>query len=94
MVQIVSAEEREFPFRGDLEFEDLETGERRLLDAAAVAGQYRSALEEFLTRCRREAQRDGIDYALMSTGDAPERAMREFLLRRAEPLSYAPAGKR
>ena len=94
MLQIVSAEELSFPFRGDLEFEDLETGERRLLDAAAVAAQYKDALEEFLTRCRREAQRDGIDYALLSTGETPERGLREFLIRRAEPLSYAPAGRR
>jgi uncharacterized protein (DUF58 family) len=94
MLQIVSHEELAFPFRGDLDFECLETGERRLLDAAAVGAQYRSAIREFLTHCRGEAQRDGIAYTLLSTGDPPERALREFLLRRAEPMTHEVAGRR
>lgn len=83
MLQIVSPEETEFPYRDELEFEDLETGERRLVNAAATEREYRSALHQFLERCREEATRDGIDYALMSSEVAPERAMRGFLLRRS-----------
>lgn len=82
MLQVVSPGEVDFPFKGDLEFEDMESGERRLLDATSLAGAYRSAVADFLERCRTLARRDGIDHALLNTGQAPERALRGFLLRR------------
>ncbi|HTR79625.1 MAG TPA: DUF58 domain-containing protein [Gemmatimonadaceae bacterium] len=82
MVQVVTPEETAFPYGGDLQFEDLESGERRLIDAAAVQRQYRLAVGDFLDRCRTEAHRDGIDYALMPTDTPPDRALRGFLLRR------------
>ena len=82
MLQIVSPQETGFPFSGDLEFEDLESGERRLVDAAPLRSGYRAAMAGFLERCRTLARRDGIDYALLSTDYAPERALRGFLLRR------------
>jgi uncharacterized protein (DUF58 family) len=82
MLQVISAAERAFPFRDNLEFQDLESGERRLLDAGAVAQTYRAAMADFLARCRTLAQRDGIDYALISTDDRPETSLRAFLLRR------------
>ena len=85
MLQITSSAETEFPFRGDLEFEDLESGERRLIDSTTAAQKYKAAMSEFHERCRTLARRDGIDYALISTSTAPERALREFLLRRAVP---------
>jgi uncharacterized protein (DUF58 family) len=83
MLQVFSAAERAFPFRGNLEFQDLESGERRLLDAGAIEQRYRAAVRDFLERCRTLAHRDGIDYALLSTDDPPERSLREFLLRRS-----------
>jgi uncharacterized protein (DUF58 family) len=85
MLQIVSAEERSFPYTGSLEIRDLESGERRLVDARTAQRGYRTEIEAFLTRCEREARRDGIDYALLSTADPPERGLRSFLLRRGGP---------
>jgi uncharacterized protein (DUF58 family) len=82
MLQLVSPPELSFPYRGDLEFEDLESGERRLIDAGAVQRSYRAAMGDFLERCRTLAHRDGLDYALMSTDMPPERALRGYLLRR------------
>src|SRR6185436_17115652 len=41
ILQITSREERAFPFKGDHEFEDLETGERRLVNANAIEAEYR-----------------------------------------------------
>jgi uncharacterized protein (DUF58 family) len=82
MVQIVSPAELDFPYRGATEFEDLESGERRVVDAATAAKQYHAAMGAFLARCRDEAVRDGIDYALLSTAVPPERGLREYLLRR------------
>ena len=85
LLQITAPEETDFPYRGDLEFQDLETGERRLVDAGAIALQYRASMSEFLERCRTAAQRDGLDYALIATDTAPERALRNYLLQRREP---------
>jgi uncharacterized protein (DUF58 family) len=82
MLQVVSAPEIGFSYRGDVEFEDLETGERRLVDAGAVGVGYQAGVGEFLSRCRSEAHRDGVDYALVSTDTAPARALRGYLLRR------------
>lgn len=82
MLQITSPVERRFPFKGDHEFEDLETGERRIVNANAIEADYRANVEGFLSRWKTSARRDGIDYALMSTDEPPEQALREYLLRR------------
>jgi uncharacterized protein (DUF58 family) len=82
MLQVMSPEETSFPYRGSLEVEDLESGERRLMDAGTMEREYRAKVAEFLERCRTLAHRDGVDYALMSTGSAPERVLRDYLVRR------------
>jgi uncharacterized protein (DUF58 family) len=82
MLQVVSPEEIEFPYQGTVELHDLESGEKRLTDAGAIAQSYRDAVADFLARCRSLAQRDGLDYALMPTNAAPERVLRDYLLRR------------
>ena len=82
MLQVMSPEETSFSYTGGVELEDLESGERRLVDPAAVQGEYRAAVAEFLERCRTLAHRDGVDYALMSTGAPPERVLRDYLVRR------------
>jgi uncharacterized protein (DUF58 family) len=89
MLQLTSSAETDFPFRGELEFENVESGERRVVDANAAAPAYRAAVAAFLTRCRVGAQRDGIDHALLSTAEPPEHALRRYLLRRGMP---APPG--
>jgi uncharacterized protein (DUF58 family) len=82
MLQLTSADERRFPFKGDFEFEDVETGDRRLVNATAIEVEYRANLETFLDRWRTTARSDGIDYALMSIDEPPEQTLREYLLRR------------
>ena len=82
MLQLLSPSEMSYPTDGQIEIEDLETGERRLIDGASVAAEYRAGFDAFIARCRREAMRDGVDYALISTDRAPESALRDYLLRR------------
>jgi hypothetical protein len=82
MLQVISRPEIAFPYAADLEFEDLESGERRIVDAGSTASRYRWAVGDFLARCRTQAHRDGLDYALMPTDIAPEQALRSYLLRR------------
>ena len=82
MLQIVAPDESTFPYSGDLEFEDLETGEKRLIDAAAIGSDYRRAFAGFLDRSHRDAVRENVDYALMRTDAPPGQSLRDFLMRR------------
>lgn len=93
MLQVMSPEESAFPYAGDQEFEDLETGERRRLDATSAAPAYRQAFAAFLAAGRAGALRDHVDYALMRTDVAPGRSLRDFLIRRgAQPARPRSAG--
>jgi uncharacterized protein (DUF58 family) len=83
MMQILSAEELSLSSMPESELEDLETGQRRLVDPAAVRANYQGALDEFLTRCRTGAAEAGIDYLLCSTDTPPQDALRNMLVRRA-----------
>lgn len=83
MLQLLSPKELVLPFNGQVELEDVESHARELVDAGAIAAQYKTAVGEFLDRCRTHALRDGIDYALMTTDMAPEQALRDYLLRRS-----------
>ena len=40
-------------------------------------------MTQFLERCRSFAQHEGIDYGLLDSADAPERALRDYLVRRS-----------
>ncbi|MDA1082604.1 MAG: DUF58 domain-containing protein [Gemmatimonadetes bacterium] len=82
VVQLLSPEESVFDEEGQVEFVDLESGARRLTDAGAIAGRYRDAMHDFVTRTRTDAVHAGIDYVRLSTDMPPERALRDYLQRR------------
>jgi uncharacterized protein (DUF58 family) len=81
MLHVISPRELALSYSGQVELEDLESGERRLIDASA-AHAYDTAIDDFLARCRREALRSGIDHVLVPTDRPPERALRDYLRRR------------
>jgi len=83
MLQIISREERELVFNEQTELEDLETGIRLLVEPATAAAAHRDAMTQFLERCRVFALHEGIDYGMFDTSEAPERALRDYLVRRA-----------
>lgn len=85
LLQVVSTDEVELPFRADLEFEDLETGETLIVDPRAARAAYRESMAAFLEGWRTQARRDGFDYALVTTAEPPADALRSFLLRRKVP---------
>jgi uncharacterized protein (DUF58 family) len=82
MLQLMSPDELSMPFGGQIELEDAESAQRQLIDASAIATTYNAAVADFLDRCRLNARRDGIDYALLTTDLPPEHALRDYLLRR------------
>ncbi len=82
LFQIVSRSEIDFPFRGDVELTDLETRRAVPVNAGLVRGRYKEAIAAFLERTRGGATAEGFDYSLVVTDTAPDRALRNFLLRR------------
>ena len=81
--QVMSRAEIEFPYRGDTEFEDLESGQRVVTHANDVKHAYKDQLSAFLDRWRMNARGEGVDYTLLVTDTALDEGLREFLLRRA-----------
>ena len=94
MLQVVSPDELDFPYSGNVSFEDLESGARQIVDADVIATEYRAQAAAFFERCRSAARRDNVEYALLSSGVPPARALRDFLVRRSarerpSPVSVA-----
>lgn len=85
VLQVMSRDEVDLPFTSDVEFEDLESGTRVVVDARAARGEYRDQMAAFLERWRTSARRDGLDYALVTTDDKPSDALRAYLLKRGQP---------
>lgn len=82
VLQVLAPDEVALADEGQVEFEDLETGERRLADAQEVSARHRDGMRAFIARVRAGAARAGIDHARLSTDIAPERALRDWLQRR------------
>lgn len=82
VIQVLAPGEIELGEEGQVEYEDLETGERRLADATDVAARHREEMRQFVARIRTDAARAGIDHARVSTDVPPERALRDWLQRR------------
>lgn len=83
MLQVVAREELALQFKSQVELKDLESGERRLVEPSTANAAYRDAIAQFLERNRSFAQHAGIDYGLLDTGETPERALRDYLVRRS-----------
>jgi len=82
LFQIMSREEIDLPYRQDLEFTDLETGQRLAIDPGLARRDYRDAVAAFLERTRMHAGAEGFQYSLIVTDTAPDYALRNFLLAR------------
>jgi uncharacterized protein (DUF58 family) len=82
LFQILSRDEIELPYRRELEFTDLETGQSLAVDAGLVRRDYTDAVAAFLERWRGRAGAEGFQYSLIVTDTPPERALRNCLLAR------------
>jgi uncharacterized protein (DUF58 family) len=79
---VISPGERAPALQGNVELEDLETGESRPV-SASMAGEYRRRFERFLERSRERLVREGIDYLFAPTDGAVSAVLRRYLFRRA-----------
>jgi uncharacterized protein (DUF58 family) len=80
---VLSRDEIEFPFGGDVALQDLETS-RTILASARVSGAaYRSEFAGFLERWRSRCAAYGIDYTRVLTDMPLDVALRGYLMKRA-----------
>lgn len=89
MLQMVAADERQWPFTEQVDVRDAESGRRVLVDSPTARERYASAHHAFLDRCQRFAQREGIDYGRFDCSEALEQTLRDYLLRRTSGASHA-----
>jgi uncharacterized protein (DUF58 family) len=82
LFQILSRDEIDLPYRRDLDFVDLETGQTLALNAGLARRDYKDAMAAFLERWRSRAGAEGFHYSLVVTDTPPERALRQFLMAR------------
>jgi len=80
--QVLSPEERDFPFRDLIEFVDAETGERLLTQASDVSRAYLEALSSHTALLRRECGEMGVDFVELGTDTRLDRALVDYLARR------------
>jgi uncharacterized protein (DUF58 family) len=84
LLQILTREEIELPYRRDLEFADLESGRTLAVNAGLARREYTDAMAAFLERWHSGAGAEGFQYSLIVTDTPPERALRNFLLARVK----------
>jgi uncharacterized protein (DUF58 family) len=80
---VLSREELEWPYHGDLDVEDPETGRRILTNGAAAGRRYRAAMAAFLERWRDRCAASDVDYVRLLTDVPLDAALRGYLRRRA-----------
>ena len=90
LFHVLSREEIEFPYRGDLEIEDAENGRRVLTNADSVGNDYRTAISNFLDRWRSRAASGGFAYTRAVTDMPPHQLLREFLVKRSDTTRSSP----
>ncbi len=83
LFQVMDPAELNFTFSDLTEFEDLETGERLIVEADAARSEYMANLKRFQDRLRRECGSLGIDYSVLSTDQPLDFALFNYLAGRS-----------
>jgi uncharacterized protein (DUF58 family) len=84
--QVLSPDERELPFSGQVLFEDLETKEQLLTIPSAIRAEYTEKLGDFQARLRRECANDLIDLVHVTTEDSLAVALARYLAKRRRSM--------
>ncbi len=82
-MHILDAAEATFPFSSARRFEDVETGETVITDAASVKAGYLQALREFIEHYRGELFKRNIDFFSIDTSTSFDKALMAYLLKRS-----------
>lgn len=84
LFHVLTRDEIEFPFRGDVEIVDVESGRTVLTHGATEAAAYRARFGAFLERWSGRCSCLGIDYTQVVTDTPLDVALRGYLLKRLE----------
>jgi uncharacterized protein (DUF58 family) len=79
---VLSRDEIDFPFGGDVELEDLETRRTIMTSGGTAGAAYRRDVADFLERWRARCVAHGIDYTRVLTDMPLDVALRGYLLKR------------
>ena len=71
-----------FRFDGDATFRDMETGETMTTEPLSIRSDYRGAVDDWMTRLRRECAESRIDYVPIQTSTPYDRALFSYLEKR------------
>jgi uncharacterized protein (DUF58 family) len=82
LFHILDEAEVHFPFRGLIDFEDVETPDHLVLDAEGMRDDYLQAVRAFQQSYREECARAQVDYVPMDTSVSFDKALMEYLLQR------------
>ena len=81
LFHVLTRDEVELPFQGEVEVEDPETG-ATVLSSESAATAYRAAISAFLERWRTRSATYGIDYVRLFTDQPLDAGLRAYLRRR------------
>lgn len=84
LFHILGEAETKFSFRGNVELQDPETGERIVVDADSMGADYRKALEDFRETFRREGSNAKFDYIPLDVSIPFDKALLEYLIARSQ----------
>ncbi len=79
LFHLVGANELEFNYKGEIEFEDLETGEIVKVNAETTKAQYQTAISNRLKTLEKSMQAERIDYQQFLIQEPIDNALRKFL---------------
>ena len=86
ILQIMDPVERDLTLAGNIRFRDLESGETLTTHAEGVAEAYRRAVADWRHRIEVECRQRAIDRVELVTTDPPDRALVDYLVKRARTL--------
>ena len=81
---IMDDAELNFNFTEASEFIDMESEETFITTPQAIRKAYLENLNEFLSYCKKQCQRSGVDYCLMSTSQPLDAALSAYMSKRAK----------
>jgi uncharacterized protein (DUF58 family) len=82
LFHVLDEAEVHFPFEGLIEFEDVESPDRMVLDAKGMRADYVEAVREFQESYRAECAKANVDYVAMDTSVSFDKALLEYLVQR------------
>ncbi len=82
LFHILDEAEVSFPFEGLIEFQDVESPERLVIDAPGMRVDYVKAVADFRERYKEECARANVDFVPLDTSVPFDRALLEYPIQR------------